>query len=51
MAAIAIWAPSAIRPQHEDIHDVTTSLETEVPHTATRVFVLYKVNSAFRARR
>ena len=47
MASIAAWAPSAIRPQQEDIHDVTTSLETEVPHTATRVFVLYKVNSAF----
>lgn len=47
MAAIATWAPGAVRPQHEEIHDITTSLETEVPHTATRVFVLYKVNSAF----
>ena len=47
MAAIAFWAPGAIRPQQEDIHDVTTSLETEVPQTSTRVFVLYKVNSAF----
>jgi hypothetical protein len=47
MAAIAVWAPAAIRPQKEDVHDVTTSLETELPHTATRVFVLYKVNSAF----
>jgi hypothetical protein len=47
MAAIAAWAPAAIRPRQEDIHDVTTSLETELPHTATRVFVLYKVNSAF----
>jgi hypothetical protein len=47
MAAIATWVPSAIRPQQEDVHDVTTSLETELPHTATRVFVLYKMNSAF----
>jgi len=47
MAAIAAWAPGAIRPRQEDIHDVTTSLETELPHTATRVFVLYKINSAF----
>jgi hypothetical protein len=47
MAAIAMWAPAAIRPHQEDIHDVTTSIETELPHTATRVFVLYKVNSAF----
>lgn len=47
MAAIAVWAPGAIRPQKEDVHDVTTSLETELPQTATRVFVLYKINSAF----
>ena len=47
MAAISVWAPNAIRPRKEDVHDVTTSLETEVPHTSTRVFVLYKFNSAF----
>jgi len=47
MAAIAVWAPAAIRPRTEDIHDLTTSLETDVPQTATRVFVLYKVNTAF----
>ena len=47
MAAIAVWAPAAIRPRTEDIHDLTTSLETDVPHTATRVFVLYKINNAF----
>ena len=28
-------------------HDVTTSLQTEVPMTATRVVVLYKLNNAF----
>ena len=47
MAAIAMWTPAAIRPRQEDVHDVTTSLETELPQTATRVFVLYKMNSAF----
>ena len=47
MAAIAIWAPAAIRPRNEDVHDLTTSLETTVPQTATRVFLLYKVNNAF----
>jgi hypothetical protein len=47
MAAIAFWAPAAIRPRAEDIHDLTTSLETDVPQTATRVFVLYKINNAF----
>jgi hypothetical protein len=47
MAAIAVLAPSAVRPRTEDVHDLTTSFETEVPQTATRVFVLYKVNTAF----
>ncbi len=47
MAAIAVWEPSAVRPRVEDVHDLTTSIETEVPQTATRVFVLYKVNTAF----
>ncbi len=47
MAAIAAWAPMAIRPQREDIHDVTASFETELPQTSTRVFMLYKLNSAF----
>ncbi len=47
MAAIAVWAPSAIRPRNEDIHDLTTSFETDVPQTATRVLLLYKINNAF----
>ena len=47
MAAIAAWAPSAIRAPNEDIHDLTTSLETDVPRTATRVFLLYKINNSF----
>ncbi len=47
MASVAVWAPEAIRPQNEDVHDVTTSVETEIPETATRVFFLYKLNSAF----
>jgi hypothetical protein len=47
MAAVVVWAPEAIRPQTEDIHDVTTSLETDIPETATRVFFLYKVDTGF----
>jgi outer membrane receptor protein involved in Fe transport len=47
MAAIAVWAPAAIRPRNEEVHNLTTSLETSVPQTATRVFLLYKVNNAF----
>ena len=47
MAAIAVWAPAAIRPRTEDVHDLTTSLETDVTQTATRVFLLYRLNNAF----
>lgn len=47
MGAIAAWAPSAIRAENEDLHDVTTSVSTEIPETATRVFVFYKVNTGF----
>jgi hypothetical protein len=35
------------RPRDERVHDVTTSLETDFVRTATRVYVFYKVNSAY----
>jgi len=38
---------SAVRGEEENIHDVTTSLEATIPETATRVYVVYKLNSAF----
>jgi hypothetical protein len=41
------WAPAVVRPKDEVIHDVTTSIHTEIPETATRFFVVYKLNSAF----
>jgi hypothetical protein len=47
MAAIALFAPTAVRPRSEDVHDLTTTVETDVPQTATRVFVLYRLSSAF----
>jgi Carboxypeptidase regulatory-like domain/TonB dependent receptor-like, beta-barrel len=47
MAAIAVLAPEAIRPREEDVHDLTTSVDTDIPQTATRVFVLYKINDSF----
>ena len=50
-AVLTRWVPSAVRPATERIHDVTTSLETEIPYSATRVVVLYKLNNAFAARR
>lgn len=46
-AVLTQWIPSAVRPASERIHDVTTSLETEIPYSATRVVVLYKLNNAF----
>jgi len=47
LAYLLVFAPSAVRPGSERIHDVATSIETDVPETATRVVVLYKVSSAF----
>jgi hypothetical protein len=47
-AVLSQWVPSAVR-ENERIHDVTTSLETEIPYSATRVVVLYKLNDAFAA--
>ena len=48
-AVLTTWVPSAVRPERERIHDVTTSLETEIPQSATRVVVFYKLNNAFAA--
>ena len=47
-AVLERWVPSALRSR-ERIHDVTTSVETDIPPTATRVLVLYKLNDAFAA--
>ena len=38
---------SALRPETEAFHDVTTSVETEIPETSTRVFVLWRWNTAY----
>jgi hypothetical protein len=48
--ALSEWAPAVVRPNEEVIHDVTTSIHTDIPETATRVFVVYKLNSAFTRR-
>jgi len=45
-ADLILVAPYALRPEREHIHDVSTSVETEVPETSTRVVVLYRVTSA-----
>ena len=44
---MVVLAPSTLGLEREHIHDVATSIETEVPETATRVVVLYRVSNAF----
>ncbi len=46
-AALAAYAPRALRQPNERLHDVTTSLDAELPQTATRFHVLYRLNSGF----
>jgi hypothetical protein len=46
-AALAEFAPSANRVGDERHHDLTTSVQTDIPVTDTRVFVLYRINTAF----
>ena len=44
---LLLVAPSTVRPMKERLHDVATSFETEVPETATRVLVLYRVGTGY----
>ena len=47
--ALAEFAPSAARVGRERLHDLTTSVQADIPVTATHVFALYRVNTAFVA--
>jgi hypothetical protein len=47
LAYMAVLFPSSRRPDLDRVHDVATSIEARVPETATRVFVLYRLSSAF----
>jgi hypothetical protein len=44
---LVLLAPSALRPVTERIHDVSTTIRADVPETATKVVVLYRVSNAF----
>jgi hypothetical protein len=44
---LGVFVPAAVRAENEDIHDITTSLASDIPETNTRVFLLYRVNNAF----
>jgi hypothetical protein len=43
--ALALVAMSILRDRVQRIHDLTTSIESRVPVTETRVFAIYKINS------
>lgn len=47
---LSLVAGSASRQDRETLHDLTAAVHTEVPVTATRVFVLYKLNNGFAAQ-
>ncbi len=40
-------APAVVRAESEDIHDITTSVKTDIPETATRFYLIYRINTAF----
>jgi TonB dependent receptor-like, beta-barrel/Carboxypeptidase regulatory-like domain len=44
---LLLFAPAAVGPEAGQIHDFSTAIETEVPETATRLVVLYRVSNAF----
>jgi TonB dependent receptor-like, beta-barrel/Carboxypeptidase regulatory-like domain len=47
-AALAALASSVLRDE-DRVHDLTASVESVVPSTSTRVFVIYKLNAALAA--
>jgi len=44
---LALALPSIVAAASERLHDVTTALETEIPHTATRVIAIYRFNAGY----
>jgi hypothetical protein len=44
---VVLLSPSDARPFPERLHDLSTTVETTVPETATRVLVLYRVSNGF----
>lgn len=44
---VSVVARSANRTDTETIHDFTTSLQTQIPLTSTRVYMLYKLGSGY----
>lgn len=44
---IVVLSPSVNRRQRERLQDVTTTVEAEVPETATRLLVLYRIGNGY----
>jgi Carboxypeptidase regulatory-like domain/TonB dependent receptor len=44
---LVLLSPSAVRSAREHVHNLSTTVEAEVPETATRVLVLYRVGNGF----
>ena len=44
---VLLFAPDAVGAEPGHIHDVSTSIETQLPETSTRIVVLYRVSNAF----
>ena len=44
---VIVVAPDAGSALPERLHDVATSIETEVPETATRIVILYRVGNGY----
>jgi len=47
---LLMLSPSSVRTGDERIHDVSASLEADVPETSTRLMVLYRVSNGFAGR-
>lgn len=47
---LVLLTPASAQPVHDRIHDVSTSIETEVPETSTRVAVLCRLSDGFARR-
>jgi hypothetical protein len=50
LAYLVMMSPSSVRSGIEAIHDVSASLEADVPETSTRLLVLYRVSNGFAGR-
>ena len=47
VASLTRWAPSAVRPASERLHDVTAKIESEIKPTSTRVLAAYRISTAY----